>query len=139
MPSKAAPHERTKTVARWSLWIVISIIAFFVVGVSTIQETYRDWQVDQEMQNIKTQIMQLEAKRSSLSDVVQKMNAFDNIDREARAQLGMQKPGERVIVLRGGLPSEDTAQEPGTDITGSGAESALSNPQKWFTYFFNHD
>ena len=123
--------------ARWSLIILANLAILLVVGISTVRETYQGWKVDQEMRDLQSQVDQLQGKHLDLSQVIRKLSAVDSVDEEARARLGMQKPGEKVVVLQGtdvqvtddsrldAVPSQPSADNKG-------------NPQKWFEYFFTH-
>ena len=127
----------TKRLARWTVVLIANIVILLVVGVSSVRETYQGWKVDQQMKNLQGQVADLDSKRLQLSDVLHKLNSLDTIDEEARARLGMQKPGEKVVVLRG------------TDINAADPEQAAppaeapddapgSNPKRWLDYFFAH-
>jgi len=126
----------TKRLARWSIVLIANIVILLVVGVSSVRETYQGWKVDQQMKNLQGQVADLENKRLNLSDVLHKLNSLDTIDEEARARLGMQKPGEKVVVLRGTDPgAEDPAQ---TAPAAPPDDPAGSNPKRWLDYFFAH-
>ena len=122
--------------ARWSFIIAINLALLLVVGVSTVRETYRDWQVNHEIQDLQTQVQGLEGKKTQISDLIQKLNSSDVLDKEARARLGMQKPGEKVAILHGSEIDINQPQEAIHAPVASLASNERSNPQKWFNYFF---
>ncbi|MDO8584345.1 MAG: septum formation initiator family protein [bacterium] len=120
---------------RWPLIIAANILILLFVGISAGRETYRQWQVDQEIDGLKDQVSALEGKKLRLLDTIQQMNAPDVLDRDARLRLDLKKPGERVIVLRGlGAPGA-SAQEVGGQAP---TVTEGSNAKKWFDYFFKH-
>jgi hypothetical protein len=111
-----------------------------LVGVSTVRESYREWKVDQEIRGLEDQIQRLEGRKLKISELLQRIDAPEAIDREARARLGMRKPGERVIILRGAENGSTSWQETLADESVSPpAPDTRSNPQKWLAYFFQHD
>lgn len=134
-----APHG-TKSpwrIMRWPLVIVANIIILLFVGVSAGRETYRQWQVDQEIAGLKDHVAGLEGKKMQLLSTIQQMNAAETLDKEARLRLDLKKPGERVVVLRGlgigmdpSISDGSTADRPSSKPT--------SNVKKWFDYFFKH-
>lgn len=127
---------KKKRFARWSLIFAANGAVLLVVGVSTIRETYREWKVDQEIDSMQSQVEQLEGKKLALTDLVQRMESPDALDREARTQLGLRKPGERVIILRG-AGSPETWEEAGMDAPAPAkTEEPKSNPERWLRYFF---
>lgn len=121
---------------RWPLVLAGCGALFLMVGVSTVRETYREWKVDQEIRGLQSQVESLEGKKSRLTDLVQRLNAGDGIDKEARTRLGLRKPGERVIILRGLEPGEASWQESFSTPIAAAPATARSNPGKWFSYFF---
>lgn len=122
---------------RWPLFIAASGTLFMVVGISTVRETYREWQVDQEIRHLQTQIEQYEGKKLSLVELLARLDSQEALDKEARTRLGLKKPGERVIILQGADGMQASWQD---DVTLSDSQEAApdvrSNPQRWFDYFF---
>jgi cell division protein FtsB len=128
---------KKKRFARWSLIFAANGAVLLVVGVSTIRETYREWKVDQEVHSMQSQIEQLEGRKLSLMDLVQRMESPDALDREARTRLGLRKPGERVIILRGVDGEADSWEEWGLDPEEQAvAPEPKTNPERWARYFF---
>ncbi len=129
------PHKEPRRFFRWSLILAANAAFLLIVGVSTARETYQEWKVDQEIKAMQSQVESLEGKKLQLTDLVQKLNAPDALDKEARARLGLQKPGEKVIVLKG---LDATASVRGASAPPStDADASVSNPGKWFHYFFS--
>jgi len=130
---------KKKRVIRWSLIFAANGALLLVVGVSTIRETYREWKVDQEINQMQAQVEQLEGRKLALTDLVSRMDSPDALDREARTRLGLKKPGERVIILRGADQELKSWQEYGLGGTAAATEdTTTSNPERWFNYFFGH-
>ena len=126
----------TRLFARWPFIIALSLALLLVVGVSTLRETYSDWKVDREIQDLQSQVDGLEGRKFQISELLDRLNSADVLDREARVRLGMQKPGEKVMILQGanlnptGDSSAPTVPDP------AAVQDQRSNPQKWFAYFF---
>ncbi len=117
---------------RWPLGIAIATAVFFIVGLSTARETYRVWQVDQEIKTLQNQIDQLQGKKLALSEWLNKLSSLDELDKQARTHLGLKKPGEQMMIIHG--VAATTLDQPSVD-SGQAVESH-SNPKKWFRYFF---
>jgi len=127
---------KKKRVARWSLIFAANGALLLVVGVSTIRETYREWKVDQEIHQMQAQIEQLEGRKLALTELVNRMDSPDTLDREARTRLGLKKPGERVIILRGADQEMESWEEFGLGEEGAPAAiDASTNPERWLKYF----
>ena len=125
-----------RRVVRWPVILAACGALFLIVGVSTVRETYREWKVDQEISGMQTQVEALEGKKIKLADLVQRLNSSDAMDKEARAQLGLRKPGERVIILRGVEGDANTWQDSLEIGTAPTKRVLRSNSRKWLSYFF---
>ncbi len=130
---------KKKRIARWSLIFAANGALLLVVGVSTVRETYREWKVDQEIHQMQAQIEQLEGRKLALTELVSRMDSPEALDREARTRLGLKKPGERVIILRGADQELESWQEYGLGTPEAEAEDSLaSNPERWLKYFLSN-
>jgi cell division protein FtsB len=122
--------------ARWSFLFAIGGVALVLIAISSARETYQGWKVDQEIQGLQAQVEALEGRRLHLAETLSRLQSPDTLDKEARLRLGLQKPGEQVFVLSQGTvvrgPNGQTQIVPA-----SAPEEEVSNPRKWFRYFFH--
>ena len=116
-----------------SSWLGVG--TFGHVALSTARETYQEWKVDEEMHGLRTQVEAMEGKKLHLTQFIQQLQAPDALDKEARMRFGLRKPGERLIVLRGG-DGKDPARVVAEGTASSTIRASSSNPQKWLSYFF---
>ena len=133
-----ASLEQKKATKRWSLFVIMSLVLFFVVSVSSVRETYREWKFDQELKSMQQEIEQLEGRKLELAELLNRLDSPDALDKEARTRLGLKKPGERVIILRGFDGTSSTWSDEGVlmaPATTTAAETR-TNPGRWFDYFF---
>jgi cell division protein FtsB len=135
------PKTRAQTVKgakRWSLFVIVSLVLFFVVSVSSVRETYREWKFDQELKRMQSEIEQLEGRKLELAELLNRLDSPDALDKEARTRLGLKMPGERVIILRGFDGTSSTWSDDGIVLTAvsSSAPETRTNPRLWFDYFF---
>ena len=124
--------------SRISLAIIGACVLFFLLSLSTGRQTYQAWQIDHEIQGLQEQVATLEGNKSELLNSIQRLQTTDEIDKQARAQLGLRKPGERVIVL----PEDAVKGFSNTRIDAAGTADTNvtpqpSNPKKWLRYFFH--
>lgn len=126
-------------IARLPLFVAASGTLFLVVGISTVRETYREWQVDQEIHQMQTQIEQYEGRKLSLVELLARLDSNEALDKEARTRLGLRKPGERVIILQGSDGMQASWQdEVQTPVVNLASADLRSNPKRWLDYFFPH-
>ncbi|MCC6563974.1 septum formation initiator family protein [Candidatus Uhrbacteria bacterium] len=121
---------------RWPVVFAASGALFLVAGASTVRESYREWKVDQEIRQMQSEIERLEGKKLTLAELIQRLDSPDAVDKEARTRLGLRKPGERVIILRGmddpASWQDDTALAMQTETP----EDTRTNAKRWLDYFF---
>ncbi len=121
--------------AKWPLFLIANIAILFMVGMSTVRETYRNWSVDREIKALESEAMALEGRRSELASFAEKIQSTQYLERESRAKLNLQKPGEHVIIIEGVSPvdaewsSINITPEPPVMI------DTRSNPERWWDYF----
>lgn len=127
--------SRAPRIIRWSFVIAANAALLVMIGISTARETYQEWKVDQEIQGLQAQVDAMEGKKLYLHELIQKLQASDTLDKEARMRFGLRKPGERVMVLRGFEEKKEDAAD-GSGGTQATDESSPTNPKKWLSYFF---
>ncbi len=119
--------------AKWPLFLMANLAVLLVVGIATVRETYRGWTVDSEISSLEQKAQALEGRKMQLSTLADKMQDTSFIEKQARAKLGLQKPGERVVVLEG-ISATQTSFSIDV-VTAPTASDTMSNPQRWWRYF----
>ncbi len=127
--------KQPSSALRWPLLLAGCVVLLAMVALSTARETYQEWKVDEEMHGLRTQVEAMEGKKLHLTQFIQQLQAPDALDKEARMRFGLRKPGERLIVLRGG-DGKDPARVEAEGTASSTIRASSSNPQKWLSYFF---
>jgi len=121
----------------WPLAVAGSGALFLLVGVSTVREGFSQWKVDQEIGRMQAEVEKLEGKKLALSELVQRLDSPEALDKEARTRLDLRQPGERVIILRGmgdpGSWQDDMDAQPVSAVTSA---DDRDNMHRWFDYFF---
>ncbi len=106
----------------------------------------RNWRqkrsVDREIQELKTQVGDLEHTNSNLKNVLEYMQSDQFVEEEARTKLNYKKPGEEVVVVES-RPGEVPTASGQPDVFAPPAETpvqpepkVLVNVGKWTDYFF---
>lgn len=102
----------------------IIIIYLLVVLAQTVQRNYR---LGQQVDLLSVQISLLQDQKDELAYSIQyyKTDAFR--DREARAKLGLQLPGENVVIIPRTSPAPSSASDQSKVVK-------RSNLQQWFDF-----
>ena len=105
------------------LLIVLLIISFVKVG----KEIMLRYEIKKEINTLEAQLEDLEAKTSKMDKLISYLKTDEYIEKQARLELNLSKPGEKQINL---VNLNDTAS---SDLS----EDQIPNVEKWFNYFFN--
>ena len=114
-----------------TLFLVLIIMASFI-ALSLSTNLKRSSEVNGEIIDLEREIANLERDNLEFRELIEYFNSNAYIEERARVDLGLKKDGEKVVVIT-------NAAATGTAIAHVGTESlgALTNPQKWWHYFFN--
>ncbi len=108
--------------------IIGAVVVIYLLAVlgSTIKHNYS---LDQQVTQLNSQIAQLQKQKAALNSNIQyeQTSSFD--DREARSQLGLQAPGEKVIII----PESSPTPTPAAGNTNAPTQPK-SNFQQWLTF-----
>ena len=109
--------------------ISVNLLVVGFVGWSLARAVTEGNRVDSRYADLQKQIESFDARNRDYSDTIARLGTSGFVEREAREKLGYQKPGEQVLMLKDSAASADIPSA-GSD------ESSLTNPQKWWRYFF---
>jgi len=105
------------------------VILYLVVMLGqTIENNYN---LGQQISGLKTQIGSLQQQKKELSYDIAYYNTAAYQDREARAELGLQLPGENVIIIPNDSPSPSSTPVPSSS---SSTQTHKSNPTQWLDF-----
>lgn len=104
---------------------VIAIVYLVVILGQTIK---RNYDLNTQITDLKSQIALLQDQKDQLSYNIQYYQTQSFQEREARAKLGLQMPGEQVVVL----PRPSSTPAPVADATKSAKKK--SNFQQWLDF-----
>ncbi len=126
------------------LFLFLITLALIAVVVNVGRESYRKYQLTQEIGQLKLEIERLEGRNNQLSDLMGYFKEEPYLEKEARLKLNLKKPGEKVIILSD-EPDEQINNESlvgGSDSQGDNQVSiiqsseGIANYWKWWEYFF---
>jgi len=132
-----------KRILKSKLLIVAEIIVLVFFSSALAKEIIRKYQVQSEVENLQQELQELEQKNIELSSLIQYFDSEEYKEEQARVQLGKQKPGEKVVAVLGestenegsGI-TETNGERNSIKIASNNPKDNLTNPQKWWNYFF---
>ncbi|MFA5412977.1 MAG: septum formation initiator family protein [Patescibacteria group bacterium] len=115
------------------LFLFLGIIVLGFLIFSFGKKFLESGEIDEEIKTTGEEIARLEEKDEELQDFLDFLNTDAFLEQEARLKFNLQKPGESVVII----PGAGGERELGENAAGmEGENKILSNPKKWWNYFF---
>lgn len=125
------------------VFIIMGICLLVFIGFSLGKETYRNYQIQKEIQALEEEISSIEKNNNNLTRLIEYFKTESYQEKEARQKLGLQKEEEKVVVIT------DESIEP-EELEMENAENSIeefnqseeiqkeeiSNPRKWWNFIF---
>ncbi len=122
---------------------MVNLIFVCLIAFSLTREYIRTSDIQNQIETLQKQATDLQAKNLAITELKTSVQTESFIEREARLKLGLKKPGESVVVVKGlGETAKKKYVEAGNDPLGiilaeAGEKPDLANSTKWWYYFFN--
>ena len=128
---KRKPKKKFKWLASGA-FIVIGLAAIIFLGVAAGKETYRKYQIQKEINSLQREAEKFGEKNQELGRLIEYFQTDAYKELEARKKLGLQKEGERVVIIK---PSPENYLSEISNFE-SAENKDGSNLKKWWRYFF---
>ena len=120
--------------------IIIAAAMLFILyaGFSTLQVMARNYELQQDVDGLQTEIELLKLQTRELEYRVAYYRTDAFVEKEARDKLGLQAPGEQVVVFPDKVPKgvDDGLPDDGPRTP---AQAALSNFEQWLFFLFDKE
>jgi len=121
----------------WSLvtsriFFSVAILVVVFIGLGISRSVIRKVEIEREIAALKADIKAVDGKNDELRRVISYFGTPEFKEREARLRLGLQKPGENVIVI----PNLAQSLPGAAGLTNQPLNTDLPNWHRWFNYFF---
>ena len=120
-----------KKILQSKFFLIIGILIVCFLGLNFYRVWTSNHGVNQEINDLKTQIESEKQKNSDLSELIEYLNSSAYIEKKARTDLGLKKAGEKTVVITG-LDFDLTSQTKELN----NHQSAVTNFERWQQYFF---
>ncbi len=129
------------------IFLIAGIFVLVLLTVALAKKMVHDYSVESEIERLESEISELEKTNNEFNNLVEYLNTEKFLEEEARSKMGLASPGEEMIIIQnknGDLANtrEEEARDlsvySSTYLTG-GEPKELSNPQKWWNYFFSQN
>jgi len=107
------------------------LLIFVILLVSISKNFTRSREIKGDVSGLEEEVKRLEGRNQELGKLLDYFNTDAFVEEQARLKLGLQKPGESVIVI-----PEEEKKDGETPVGTKNKERVATNPQKWWDYFF---
>lgn len=108
------------------LFFVIGVVVVLLLSISLGRAQLQDRTIRNEIAKLHAEADALEQERNQYEELLALLETPEFLEKEARRALGYVRPGEQMVVIEKG----ETQEQEELDI------SEMSNPKKWWVYFF---
>ena len=116
------------------LFLVATTVVLLITSLSFARAYYRNYQVQQEIRELKQEVTALEGKTLESMDILEYVKSDSFVEETARIDQNMKRPGEKVIVIK-----EVSDVQYGNAARPEVSKRGLfTNPVKWWNYFTKH-
>jgi len=116
------------------IFLVLGPVVLIFVGSVVFRQYQERRAVQREISELSGQAQTLQQKNSDLKNLLAYLQTSDYKQKAARQQLDLKRDGE-VVYTFAAQDSGDASVSPGSAAAGGPTE--ISNPRKWWNYFFN--
>lgn len=113
-------------------FILLVLLAAAFVAFAFLRSFYQDYQVRQEIERLKSEAENLEAKKLEMLEILKYVSSEEYAEEKARLEFNMIKPGEQTAVIKRGSSTFIQSGQVDNKMLES---NSLSNPLKWLNIF----
>ena len=127
--------QKPKKKFRWfasGAFIVSGLAIVIFLGIAAGKETYRKYQIQKEIDSLQQEAEKVNEKNQELERLIEYFQTDAYKELEARKRLGLQKEGEKVVIIK--PTPENYFQE--IENKNSAEDQEIGNLKKWWRYFF---
>ena len=109
---------------------ILAVLCLF--GFNLFREYNRNRQLNAEIKKLESLAKDLESKNLAILNLAKYLDTEEFLENEARTKFGLQKDGEKAIIV-------SVPDAVGATNTAVAADGILTNPLKWWKYFFGSE
>ena len=121
--------------------VSLSVIILVFTSVQLVKELINKRELQSNINDLSVKVNELKQRNADLSSMISYFQSMDFVEQEARTKLNFRKPGEKIIIVAGSMENGDGKVVNEGEINLNSQENSIvnkkTNPQKWWSYFFD--
>jgi len=133
-------HQRKTSTAKIinsKIFLIFTLLVLVGVSFGLFKIIYRRIQIKKEITAVEERIETLKNDSSNLVRLLDYLDTKTYKEETARVELGLKKPDETVVVITKKTDNTQLNQDIGLPLEEK-KEIKISNPKKWWQYFFEN-
>jgi cell division protein FtsB len=122
----------------WRLILFLTLAFITIGGIAISKEIYRKRQVQREIDSLRAEAEKIKKGNLDLEQKLSYLGSQDYREKEAKDKLNLQSPGENVVVVKPGALKKEEDKSDDTPEQSLVEGPGVSNPKKWWNYFFEY-
>lgn len=120
---------------------LIALVLLVIIAQSLIRETYKKNQISKEIERLEKQAREIDRENFEMEERLAYLESEEYKKKEAKDKLGLRDLGEFVVFVKPRISQENNPVETENTITRSVtlSDPLVSNPIKWWQYFFGRN
>lgn len=118
------------------LFFVVGVGVLLLFSVNLTRAQLKDRAIRAETEKLQAEVNALEAERQGYESLLALLDTPAFSEKEARKSLGYVKPGEQVVVIETNVKCNPPVGGANEECVEGGDAEKMTNPRKWWVYFF---
>lgn len=115
-----------------SLFMAVNVIVLGILFVGFGREYWRNLEIERDIAALQAEGERLEGEHLESLALIADLSSEYYLESEARTKRGLGEPGEQLVIVD--LPDDNNLDG---EVLGVSVDDGLSNPTRWWYYFFN--
>ena len=107
-----------------------------VIAIAAVRQTHHTNTIEQEIARLQAEADRITRNNALLNDRIAYFSSREFQEREAKEKLGLQKEGERIVMIRPSISQEASEEQSLLDSQPAPIED-IPNYKKWWVIFFH--
>lgn len=120
--------------SRWFLLVAVLVLLF--LGFIFLRAYSQNYGIEQEISRLQSETSRLKKRRLELLDTIKYAESDSFVEAKARTELNLLKPGEKVAIIHNVTSAVGVSGQDKAKVVES---ENISNPVRWWRYFFGPD
>lgn len=130
-------HHQYARIWNSRAFVLFLIVVLLMILSSVVREIVQRVETQREITRLEEEVAQLSQRNTEVTNAIALLQTSTFYEKEARLKLGVQKPGEQLVLLPDNANRGEIVLPSQHDASGGNASATegISHPRRWFNFF----